>query len=88
MNRRIWQWIVSAGGLAVVLAGVLSVDPALRARFLDLARGEGHPKALWARATDVVEAVGSAVQYQSMDNAPLLVFAVAGVLLFAFMFRT
>jgi hypothetical protein len=30
----------------------------------------------------------SAVRYQSLENAPLLVFAAAGAVLFAFMLKT
>ena len=40
------------------------------------------------RFNDLVHALMSAVRYQSIENAPMLIFAAAGAVLVAFMLRT
>ena len=78
---------ISATVFAAVVFALISVDPRVRERMSDLfASGSVTP---WGdRAGDLVNALVSAVRYQSIENAPLLIFAAAGAVLVAFMLRT
>lgn len=88
MKRAIRQSVVSAAVFAVVMLGIVSVDPTVRERFTDLVYGTASASSLSFRASSLVDAVGTAVRYQGIENAPLLVFATAGAVLFVFMVKT
>jgi len=82
------QGVVSAAIFGAVLLTLVYVDSRVRERFVDLVSG-GHSVSPWGdRAGDLVGALVSAVRYQSLENAPLLVFAAGGAVLVAFMLRT
>jgi hypothetical protein len=82
------QSIASTVVFAAVLLMLISVDDRVRDRFSDLVAG-GNGLTPWGdRAGDLVNALMSAVRYQSIENAPLLIFAAAGAVLVAFMLRT
>jgi hypothetical protein len=81
------QGIASAAVFGVVLLMLISVDDRVRERFSDLV-GSGGVSPWGDRAGDLVDAVMSAVRYQSIENAPMLVFAAAGAILVAFMLKT
>jgi hypothetical protein len=85
MKRGVQQLLISASVLGIVVAALITVDDQVRERFTDLfAGGTGA----WVdRARDLGEAVVTAVRHQSIDNAPLLIFAAAGAVLFVFMVR-
>jgi hypothetical protein len=85
MKRGFQQALISAAVLAIVVAALISVDDQVRQRFTDLFSGGVSPWA--ARATDLGGAVMSALRHQSIENAPLLIFAAAGAVLFVFMVR-
>jgi len=82
------QGVVSAAIFGAVLLTLVYVDSRVRERFVDLVSG-GQGVSPWGdRAGDLVGALVSAVRYQSLENAPLLVFAAGGAVLVAFMLRT
>jgi hypothetical protein len=82
------QWMLSLGVFALVLGGLVSVDQRVRERCLDLVSG-GNGISTWDnRLSELGGALVSAVRYQSIENAPLLIFATVGVVLFLFMVRT
>ena len=81
------QGIASVAVFGAVLLMLISVDDRVRDRFGDLV-GTGGVTPWGDRAGDLVNAVASAVRYQSIENAPLLIFAAAGAVLVAFMLRT
>lgn len=86
MNRGIQQTLISAGVFAIVVGALISVDGQVRERFRDLVAGGVTP---WGdRASDLGGAVVSAFRTQSIENAPMLLFAVAGAILFVFMVRS
>jgi hypothetical protein len=88
MTLRIRQGALSAAVFAGVLLLLVSVDERVRDRFSALVSGD-HSLSPWGdRAGDLGGALISAVRYQSLENAPLLVFAAAGAVLFAFMLKT
>ena len=82
-----WQGLASAGGFLALLAVLVSVDPRVRERFTDLlSGGDGMPS--WGhRASYLGGALVDAVRYQSIENAPLVVFAVVGFVLVVCMMR-
>jgi hypothetical protein len=88
MTLRIRQGALSAAVFAGVLLLLVSVDERVRDRFSALVSGD-HSLSPWGdRAGDLGGALISAIRYQSLENAPLLVFAAAGAVLFAFMLKT
>jgi len=87
MKLGIRQGIASVAVFGAVLLMLISVDDRVRDRFSDLV-GSGGVTALGDRAGDLGGAVMSAIRYQSIENAPLLIFAAAGAVLVAFMLRT
>ena len=89
--RKKWgirQGIVSAAVFGAVVLLLVSIDSRVRERFGDLVFG-GHGVSPWGdRVSDFAGALTSALRYQSLENAPLLVFAAAGAVLVAFMLKT
>ena len=70
-----------------ILAGLVSIDDRVRDRFVELVYGGGA--APWdSRLADLGDALLGAARHQSIENAPLVVFATAGALLFLFMVKT
>ena len=82
------QYAISAVVLAIVLGGLVSVDDRVRDRFSDLLHGSASLPPWGDRISDLGAALLLAVRHQSIDNAPLLVFATVGAVLFVFMFRS
>jgi hypothetical protein len=76
--------MLSAGVFAVVLGVLVVFDERVRGRFTDLVAG-GTSGAAWS---EFGGAIMSAIQYQSLENAPLLVFATVGATLFLFMVKS
>jgi hypothetical protein len=81
------EGIVSAVVFGIVLFALVSFDPRVRDHVSDLfASGAVTP---WGdRVSDLGGALISAVRDQSIDNAPLLVFATVGAVLTLFMFKS
>lgn len=82
------QGLASAAVFGAVLFTLVSVDERVRDRFSDLVSTGGSLSPWGDRAGDLAGALMSAVRYQSLENAPLLVFAAAGAVLVAFMLKT
>lgn len=82
------QAVISALVFGGVLLALVSVDPRVRERVTDFVAGGDGLAPLGVRATDLGQALMTAVRHQSIENAPLLIFATVGAVLFVFMFRT
>ena len=87
MKRGIRQMLVSVGVFAIVLLGIVSVDPVVRERFTDLVSG-ASTMSFADRGVELVDSLGSALKHQSIENAPLVIFATVGAMLFVFMVKT
>jgi hypothetical protein len=87
MKRGLRQALISLTGLAIVFAGLMFVDPRVRDQFGGLFTPTGA-SSLGDRLGDLAGALWSAARHQSIENAPLVVFATVGALLFIFMVRT
>jgi hypothetical protein len=72
------------GGVIFALA---SIDPNVRDRVTEVITGGGVAR-LGNHAGDLGGALWTAVRTQSIENAPMAVFAAVGVLLTLFMLRT
>jgi hypothetical protein len=82
------QAVLSSMVFCAVLLALVSVDARVRERMSELVAG-GDGITPWGdRLGDLGEALVTAVRYQSIENAPLLVFATVGAVLFVFMVRT
>jgi hypothetical protein len=83
------QAIASAAVFGAVLIVLVSVDDRVRDRFNDLVSGGSGSLTPWGdRAGDLGNALVSAARYQSIENAPLLVFAAVGAVLVVFMLKS
>ena len=81
------QAAVSSAVFAAMVIALVFVDASVRDRFTDLMSSGGV--GTWTdRASFLGEAMMDAARHQSLENAPLVVFATAGALLFLFMVRT
>jgi hypothetical protein len=86
MKKR--QWMLSLGVFVVIIGALVSVDARVRDQFNNLIAG-GNGISTWdTRALELGSALVSAIRHQSIDNAPLMIFATVGFLLFLFMVRT
>jgi len=82
------QAIVSAAVFATVLMALVSIDDRVRDRFAQLVSGSNGMSSWSTRLGELASALITAAKYQSIDNAPLLIFAVVGAVLVVFMVRT
>ena len=87
MKLGVRESAVSVVVFAGILVALASVDPNLRERMSDLVTGGGVGH-LGNRAGDVGGALWTALRTQSIENAPMVVFATVGVLLTLFMFKS
>jgi len=78
----------SVAVFAVVMAVLVSLDDRVRERFGELLSAGTTVAPLSHRAMDLGNALVGAIADQSIENAPLLVFACVGGMLFLFMVRT
>ena len=82
------QTIASVGVFAVVVMFLVSLDEHVRDRFGDLLSA-GAAVSPWShRVAGLGTALLDAARHQSVENAPMMIFAAVGVLLFLFMVRT
>lgn len=84
------DFLGSALGFGLVLTTLVVMDPRVSHKFSRTFYPSPTEKVLaWGdRAADLGGAVLMAVREQSIDNGPMLVLTVVGILLVAFMLRT
>ena len=87
MTAGLRQTAISITGLTIVLAGLTFVDPRVRDRLGALVSGQDGGT-LVDRVSELAHALVTALKYQSIETAPLLIFATVGAVLFVFMVRT
>jgi hypothetical protein len=84
------DWAGSAAGFVAVLGFLVVLDPRVAHRFSQFV--SGSPAGEFRGVADQAAALGSvlltALKDQSIDHAPMLVFAAVSVLLVGFMVRT
>ena len=82
------QAVLSSLIFGGVLLALASVDARVRERVGDVVSGSDGFSPWGDRVGDLGHALTSAIRHQSIENAPLLVFATVGAVLFVFMVRT
>ena len=88
MNRKLRQGLFSAAVFVAILAALVSVDDRVQDRFTEVFAG-GDGLSPWGdRVGDLGGALFGALRHQSIENAPLLVFAAGGLVLFLFMVKS
>ena len=88
MKFGIRQGFASAAVFVVLLLTLVSIDARVKDRFSALIAGDNSMSSWSDRASNLGDAVASAAKHQSIENAPLLIFATVGAVLFLFMVRT
>ena len=82
------EWVTSVSVFAGVMFALVSIDPRVRDHVSDLFASNAGVAPWSSRISELGDALWSAARYQSMDNAPLLVFATVGAVLTVFMLRS
>ena len=80
--------IVSPAIFAAILLMLVSFDERVRDRFGNLVMSGSGLEPLGDRIADLGDALVSAMRYQSIENAPLLIFTAVGAVLVVAMFRS
>jgi hypothetical protein len=79
---------ISAGVFGIVLFGLVSADPRVRDHMSELLNNSGGISPWGDRLGDLGSALWMAARHQSIDNAPMLVFATVGAVLTLFMLKS
>jgi hypothetical protein len=91
MRRRISGGVTTAAGLVVLVVGLAAIDSRVRDHLGSLLDGN-RPSGELANVAERVQDLGlillTAVRDQSIQHAPLTIFALGGLLLLVFMLRT
>ncbi len=91
MQRRLSGALAAAGSLTALVLGMAAMDVRVRDQVQYFFSGEGPtPEVLSSahRLQDAVLVTLNAVRDQSIDHAPLTIFALAATVLLLFMLRT
>ena len=79
--------LASTAVFVAILLALVFLDAGVRDRVTELA-STGGASSLTGNVSYLGDAMFDAVRHQSLENAPMVVFATAGALLFLFMVRT
>ena len=79
---------ISAAIFGGVMFALISVDARVRDQVSAMVSSSASVAPWSARFGELADALWSAARYQSIENAPLLVFATVGVVLTLFMVRS
>jgi hypothetical protein len=90
MKLGIREGALSFGVFCGVLFALTAVDPRVRDKIADLAGGGSVSNvAPWTyRLGELGDALWGAARHQSLENAPLVVFATVGIVLTIFMIKS
>ena len=79
---------ISAAVFGGVMFALVSVDARVREQVSDMVTSSASVSPWSSRVGELADALWSAARHQSIENAPLLVFATVGVVLTLFMLRS
>ena len=88
MKVGIKQSALSAAIFGGILFALVSVDDRVRDRFSELVSAGNGVTPMTSRLADLGGALFSAARHQSIENAPLVVFAAVSAILVLFMVKT
>ena len=81
------QSVISVMVFCGVLLALVTVDARVRDRMGEIVSGGDGVTSWSGHVTGLAEALATALRYQSIENAPLLIFASVGIVLFLFMVK-
>jgi hypothetical protein len=91
MRRAIGDALLTAGGAMALVLALVMFDDRVRDQ-ISLTFDPSQPRAalqtLSGRATEIVSILAMAMREQSLEHAPLVIFALAATVLVLFMLRT
>ena len=82
------QGVLSAAIFGAIMFALVSVDARVRDHVSELMSGTTSVAPMSARFAELVDVLWSAVRHQSIENAPMVVFATVGIVLTLFMLRS
>jgi hypothetical protein len=82
------QGALSAAIFGAIMFALVSVDARVRDHVSELVGSTSNVAPLTSRLADLGDALWSAAKYQSIENAPLVVFATVGIVLTIFMVKS
>ena len=91
MRRLMTGALTTAGGISAVLVGLVAIDPSVRSEVMQVLNGRpptGEFVNAGNRVQEAATIVLQAVRDQSIEHAPLAIFALAAMVLVMFILRT
>ena len=90
MRRAFGDAMISLGAVLLLLMMLVTVDPRVREQVSGRWGGPGSPRmaTISSQVREVTSVVVTAARDHSIDNAPLMIFALAATVLVLFMLRT
>jgi hypothetical protein len=91
IRRSVTSGLTASGGVLALLVGLALIDERVRERLTRLyssGAGRGEIATAGAQLRDMAEVLAVAVRDQSVDQAPLVIFGLAAIVLLLFMLRT
>jgi hypothetical protein len=82
------QGALSAGIFGAIMFALVSVDARVRDHVSDLVGNTASVAPLSTRFSELADALWTAARHQSIENAPLVVFATVGIVLTIFMVKS
>jgi hypothetical protein len=82
------QGALSAAIFGAIMFALVSVDARVRDHVSELVANTANVAPLSTRFAELADALWSAARYQSIENAPMLIFATVGIVLTIFMVKS
>jgi hypothetical protein len=82
------QGALSAAVFAAIMFALVSVDARVRDHVSELVNSSASVAPMGTRLRELADALWSAARHQSIENAPLVVFATVGIVLTIFMVKS
>jgi hypothetical protein len=88
MKRVLGDAVISLGAVLALLLMLVSVDPRVRYQLASVWGGSGTSPSVSRELGEISTVLLASVQAHGIDNAPLMIFALAATVLVLFMLRT
>jgi len=88
MKRVLGDAVISLGAVLALLLMLVSVDPRVRYQIASMWGGSGTSTSVSRDLGEISTVLLASVQAHGIDNAPLMIFALAATVLVLFMLRT
>ena len=88
MRRVFGDAVISISAVLALLLMLVAIDPRVRIQMASVWGGSGTTSSVSQDLGELSEVVLSAIRDHGIDNAPLMVFALAATVLVLFMLRT